>query len=1161
MADIDLSDAEQQFINNVLNQYASLYRDIDFEDRREDDVVPRLINKLFIQVLGHEESHYEQENDWNDVIIKDDDGNAVIVIEAKRRSVDVEEGIDQGFEYVSDRNYVEYFISTNIDKLQLYKTCDPEEYSPDREDVHQHAGYTARRLAEINFESLVNKETGRAITSEVGIDEYQNLLELHRLRREEVANIAKYDNFDLPPSQIQSVKSDEGFNNLIDALQKCINEYFMAYTLRRFDEYMEKHGSLQNEYNQTQAELRKVESSDAEDSEEVAELKQKLGSIDDEWEPYRRFAQDYEVWKKLSNRAGDEEEENKRIFCRESVYTQINKILFIRIAEDKELLNKMVSNGGVYDFFDFWEDYAKYTGQDKDYTDLFDAACTEMGALYEHLYSDSIFDWELRDGEVLDEIFQKTFWHMNHYDFSEVNRDVLGDLYEQHLPKEERQSLGEFYTPKEVVNFILDRLEYKSDKPIEHKDVLDPATGSGTFLVQAANRLVKRLENKGTNPKQALEIVQKRLHGLDLNPFAVNIAQINLIFQVIDLYKDVKDEDPGYTIDNFKIYQSDSLKRGVDTKLSGFQSDTIIRKYQKDKQEAEKIKEGNYDIVIGNPPYVFYNDLPKGQREAYNKAFPNAAHRQYDVLILFIDSVRDWLKPGGKVGYITSSKFLTNQYGEKLRDNLPDYVWINEFIDFEDTDVFEDVTTYPCVFVMERKTEEEEGHNEPYRIPYVDVKENMDDVEDLLEHIEMYLGEEYSDEYITSFEASSLNLEEQSWKFIQAEESEILQAIHDGADAVDTIDDVCELVEKGISAGELDAYLVTEEEIEKNSLESEIIEPVIEGEDITRWRVPESRQKMIYADPDLDIDDYPNIRDYLKENYEEELRDRTQVDTWWELREPRPNATTDADRIYTPSIAYYNNFTVKSTDAYPLNTVYYAVPDDVDLYFLLGLANSVLMQFYMRMEGTTYRGAYLMYYGNDWGGLPLARDPELEEQISEKSQEIIELIEDLEQADRILVNPSNVYDEFDTSTLPVTEHPAVESYSLGDLQVEDVSVDSDNLRVSFQDLSEEIVFFEGQEEFFDLFVELIRLKNFELAEELKAFELPEDESVVSDVVERLEEVRGEIESASEDMKELQSELDDLVLDLYEFSDDEKELIFEWTDLPDNPLDTRVVRSN
>lgn len=536
---LDLSQAEEDFIKDVLNEYAAIFREINYEDRPEHDVVPRLINHLFINVLGHSENHYEQENNWNDVIIKDDDGNAVIVIEAKRRSVPVEEGVDQGFEYAGDRSYVEYIISTNINRFRLYEACDP-----DHPDAITEGGFTARQIAEINFEGLVNFDTGRAVVSNIDIQEYQELLELFRLKREEVADISKFDDFDLSPGQINDVTDEDAFQDLLNALEKSINEYFMPFSLKQFDEFEEKYQELERQHKQLKDELESVSQKDAADEDEVAELKTQLSEIEDEWDPYRRFHNDYQVWRQLSNRTGDEEAENKRIFCRESVYTQINKILFIRIAEDKDLLNQMVSDGGVTQFFNFWSDYAKYTGDDKDYTDLFAVACDEMTELYEHLYSGSIFDWQLRDGSDLNKTFQKTFWHLNHYDFSNVNRDLLGDLYEKHLPKEERKTLGEFYTPTSVVNFILNELDYTSDRPIESKKILDPATGSGTFLVQAANRLVQRLENKGTaedEPIRALETVRENLHGLDLNPFAVNIAQINLVFQILELYTRAKD--------------------------------------------------------------------------------------------------------------------------------------------------------------------------------------------------------------------------------------------------------------------------------------------------------------------------------------------------------------------------------------------------------------------------------------------------------------------------------------------------------------------------------------------------------------------------------------------------------------------------------------------
>lgn len=1154
-SNLDLSDAEKERIRTILNEYAAIYRETDFEDRPEPDVVPRLIHHLFINVLGHDESHYEQENDWNDIIFRDDDGNAVIVVEAKRRSVDVKEGREQGFEYCGGRNYVEYFISTNIDKFYLYKTC-----SEDEPDAISHGGYTARPIAKINFEGLVNAETGRALISEVDIDEYQDILELNKLRREEVADISKFDQFDLPATQIESVTDDEGFDNLLDALEKSINEYFMPYTLKRFDEFKERHQTLKERRDRLVDELEDVQSGETADEEEVAELRQRISEVGEEWEPYRRFWEDYVVWKQLSNRVGEVEAENKRIFCRESVYTQINKILFIRIAEDKELLNTMVSNGGVHDYFDFWKDYAKYTGPQKDYRDLFDAACTEMMELYEHLFSGSIFDWELRDGNALNEIFKKTFWHLNHYDFEEVDRDVLGSLYEQHLPKEERQTLGEFYTPTEVVNFILDRVEYTADRPIENRDVLDPATGSGTFLVQAANRLVERLENKGVEPKRALETVQERLHGLDINPFAVNIAQINLVFQVIDLYRDVKEDHPEYTIDNFQIYQTDSLKRGTDTKITGFHSNTVIRKYQQGKQKADSVKSGEYDLVIGNPPYVNYNEIPKGQRETYNSAFKQtAAHRQYDISILFTDSAREWLdqESGGKLAYITSNKFTVNQYGSLLRKKLPRKVFLDEFIDFADTDVFEDATNYPCVFVMRRKTKEEEANTEEYSFPYVEVKESMGDNATLLNHIKEHLGSEYEDEYINAFPVSSTSLEETSWKFIPEADSKVLEAIQNGADHNYFVSDLCEYIESGVKPGKLKAYLVSNEEIEKYGLEEEYIHPVLRGQDINRWRKPIPKQNLIYITSDDDPSNFENIIEYL-EQYKSELEERTQVDTWWEIREPRPSATTDEPKVASPKIFYYTNFTLLEGEGYPTTGVYYGKPkNEDDLYFLLGLTNSIVMQFYVNQESPKYRGSYLQCYGNIWGGMPVARDSEIESKITSKTQEIMEFISNQKRADEILSNPAKVYEDFDVETLPLQDHPAVESFSLGNEDFTSPVVDGTT--VKFESLSAEIEFFDGKESYLELFMELVAMKSFGVVEELEDVPLPTPNRNLDDILAKLKEVREEIETAGEQMQELQEELDDLVIDLYDFDDETRELIKKQTEAPTNPLDTRVVK--
>ncbi|MCW8172741.1 hypothetical protein D8S78_12520 [Natrialba swarupiae] len=74
-------------------------------------------------------------------------------------------------------------------------------------------------------------------------------------------------------------------------------------------------------------------------------MESQLAELRDDYEQYRAFHSDYETWVRLSNRQENDADENKRVFCRESIYVQINKILLIRIAEDKDLTEEMISDG------------------------------------------------------------------------------------------------------------------------------------------------------------------------------------------------------------------------------------------------------------------------------------------------------------------------------------------------------------------------------------------------------------------------------------------------------------------------------------------------------------------------------------------------------------------------------------------------------------------------------------------------------------------------------------------------------------------------------------------------------------------------------------------------------------------------------------------------
>ena len=203
----------------------------------------------------------------------------------------------------------------------------------------------------------------------------------------------------------------------------------------------------------------------------------------------------------------------------------------------KQKLVKYVFEG---DIFYWWED---------SYREL------KPGAA---LYSPQYEKQKARFGEALAEIILTLY----KFDFSEIVGDPLGTLYQHYFDKETRKALGEFYTPKEVVEYILDAVGYEG-RGVIGKRLLDPACGSGTFLVEALRRYLKAseeiAEEKGW-PAILKELCDEFcIAGFDIHPFATFMAQMQFMLVLIPAYKKAMDEDPHFVLNRLPIFRTDSL--------------------------------------------------------------------------------------------------------------------------------------------------------------------------------------------------------------------------------------------------------------------------------------------------------------------------------------------------------------------------------------------------------------------------------------------------------------------------------------------------------------------------------------------------------------------------------------------------------------------------
>ncbi|MDK2931116.1 MAG: hypothetical protein PWR07_1247 [Bacillota bacterium] len=132
-------------------------------------------------------------------------------------------------------------------------------------------------------------------------------------------------------------------------------------------------------------------------------------------------------------------------------------------------------------------------------------------------------------------------------------RDLLKKLYHNLLPREIRHDLGEYYTPDWLAERLVIQTLGEADLGDPTKRVLDPACGSGTFLVILIKHIKERAARKGMEPSRVLQLILENVVGIDLNPLAVIAARTNYLIALGDLLK-------AQTADiNIPVYQADSI--------------------------------------------------------------------------------------------------------------------------------------------------------------------------------------------------------------------------------------------------------------------------------------------------------------------------------------------------------------------------------------------------------------------------------------------------------------------------------------------------------------------------------------------------------------------------------------------------------------------------
>ncbi len=286
------------------------------------------------------------------------------------------------------------------------------------------------------------------------------------------------------------------------------------------------------------------------------------------------------------------------------------------------------------------------------------------------------------------------------HDFTDTAWDTrfLGDLY-QDLSEAARKKYALLQTPKFVEEFILDRtlepaIEEFGLVPSSNQELttssfklLDPACGSGHFLLGAFRRIIDRWTKSepGSKPRELVQRSLASIHGVDVNPYAVAIARFRLLLAAMRACGISRLRDaPAFRIN---LVCGDSLlhaplrsgQRVLDYELAD-ETDECEHAYASENLAELKrlLRPAQYHAVVANPPYITPKDRQLNER--YRKRF-STCHRQYSLAVPFMEQIFRLAVEGGFTGQITANSFMKREFGKKLIEEFLPTIDLTHLID------------------------------------------------------------------------------------------------------------------------------------------------------------------------------------------------------------------------------------------------------------------------------------------------------------------------------------------------------------------------------------------------------------------------------------------------------------------------------------------------
>ncbi len=685
----------------------------------------------------------------------------------------------------------------------------------------------------------------------------------------------------------------------------------------------------------------------------------------------------------------------------------IDRVIFLRICEDRGIeqygrLLALTNGPGIYArLCEVFEDAdAKYN------SGLFHFEPEKS----RHELPDQITLKLDVDDRLLRDLLRGLYYPESPYEFTVFSADILGQAYEQFLGKvirlteghhaviedkpEVKKAGGVYYTPTYIVEYIVKQtvgklVEGRSPKQVAKLRILDPACGSGSFLINAYQFLLDWHHGyylahnpagfaRGRNPvlvempggwkltiAERKRILLDNIYGVDIDPQAVEVTKLSLLLKVLEgeseqtiqpylrLFQQRALPDLG---DNIKCGNSLIEQKALKEAQLSFLTEEDryrVNAFDWDFGFPQVMGNGGFDAIIGNPPYIRIQTIKQWtpvEVDLYRRFYRAASLGNYDIYVVFIERGLTLLNKYGQAGFILPHKFFNARYGEPLRRIISAGKYLSHVVHFGDLQVFKGATTYTCMIFLNRSGSK--------KCRYI----RVDDM-DKWRAIGAAAEGDIPAKDITS----------QEWNFVIGKGAKILNQIKKGNRKLCDIADIFVGLQTSADA----IYVVPMD----SDIEMGLTKPFLLTGNLAPFANPRASARLIFPykivdgrsvllSSDFIKTRYPRGWEYLVERRDELMRrngGKMKNDKWYAYVYPKNLAKFDSPKLILQVTAKIPTVMYDASCLYmtgggsgPFYGIRFKNPT-LPLKYLLGVMNSSLFGWVVKSQSTNLRGGYFKF--------------------------------------------------------------------------------------------------------------------------------------------------------------------------------------------------------